>query len=634
MFQDSKRDSVYFNIDHIVHSTGEQQHLLQRRKLLRSWRQLTRLQKNLMCFVMVVGVLMLAFWILVRGLFSDITRNELTFIDPNSGPLPNNAPSPEKLIDQLVVEEPSVNKRIDTIVNVKDQYEEPQKEEEEEDNKLDSYADAAAKDGLKENGKQKSLHLKEPETVEKPKTVAKGPVVFAPADNPRQKSVIKAFLHAWHGYKKFAWGHDHLKPISGGKDNWFGLGLSIVDSLDTMYIMNLKDEFQEARDWVDKHLDLNNLNDVNLFEVTIRVLGGLLTAYHFSDDPIFLDKSMELGDHLLPCFSKSPSGIPYSDVNLASRIPHSPRWSPDSSTSEVTTVQLEFRDLSRSTKLPIFEKYAANTSKIVHGLKKMDGLVPIFINPVTGKFLANSEIKLGARGDSYYEYLLKQWIQTGKTIDYLRDDYLEAIDGVSKHLVRYTGIHKWLFIGELKSGSREFFPKMDHLVCYLPGTLALGVHHGLPQHHLDLANGLLQTCYQMYALQPTFLSPEIAYFNTDATGKPDLYVLPNDAHNLLRPEFLESLFYMYQITGNTTYQDWAWNIFQAFEKYTKVANGYSSIGNVLDPQNTKPRDKMESFFLSETLKYLYLILSSDRRLLDIDKYVINSEGHPLPIYDS
>lgn len=90
-------------------------------------------------------------------------------------------------------------------------------------------------------GKQKSLHLKEPETVEKPKTVAKGPVVFAPADNPRQKSVIKAFLHAWHGYKKFAWGHDHLKPISGGKDNWFGLGLSIVDSLDTMYIMNLKD---------------------------------------------------------------------------------------------------------------------------------------------------------------------------------------------------------------------------------------------------------------------------------------------------------------------------------------------------------------------------------------------------------
>lgn len=75
-------------------------------------------------------------------------------------------------------------------------------------------------------------------------------------------------------------------------------------------------------------------------------------------------------------------------------------------------------------------------------------------------------------------------------------------------------------------------------------------------------------------------------------------------------------------------------IFQAFEKYTKVANGYSSIGNVLDPQNTKPRDKMESFFLSETLKYLYLILSSDRRLLDIDKYVINSEGHPLPIYDS
>lgn len=73
---------------------------------------------------------------------------------------------------------------------------------------------------------------------------------------------------------------------------------------------------------------------------------------------------MELGDHLLPCFSKSPSGIPYSDVNLASRIPHSPRWSPDSSTSEVTTVQLEFRDLSRSTKLPIFEVFSSQYAQL------------------------------------------------------------------------------------------------------------------------------------------------------------------------------------------------------------------------------------------------------------------------------
>lgn len=106
----------------------------------------------------------------------------------------------------------------------------------------------------------------------------------------------------------------------------------------------------------------------------------------------------------------------------------------------------------------------------------------------------------------------------------------------------------------------------------------------------------------------------------------------NDAHNLLRPEFIESLWYMYQLTGNSTYQAWGWKIFQSFEKYTKVVNGYTSIGNVRNTANVRPKDMMESFFLSETLKYLYLLFSDNLKLLDLDKYVINSEAHPLPIY--
>lgn len=110
-----------------------------------------------------------------------------------------------------------------------------------------------------------------------------------------------------------------------------------------------------------------------------------------------------------------------------------------------------------------------------------------------------------------------------------------------------------------------------------------------------------------------------------------MYVNINDAHSLLRPEFIESLWYMYQISGNTTYQDWGWAIFQAFERHTKVAGGFTSIGNVLDPEDTRPRDMTESFFFAETLKYFYLLMSDDRHMLSIDKYVINSEGHPLPI---
>ena len=129
----------------------------------------------------------------------------------------------------------------------------------------------------------------------------------------------------------------------------------------------------------------------------------------------------------------TPSGIPYSDVNLKTRTAHAPKWSPDSSTSEVTTIQLEFRDLSRVTGNPKYEEAVSKVSRLVHNLPKTEGLVPIFINPNTGSFRQYSTISLGARGDSYYEYLLKQWLQTGKTIDYLKQDYNTSIDGVKSH---------------------------------------------------------------------------------------------------------------------------------------------------------------------------------------------------------
>lgn len=234
--------------------------------------------------------------------------------------------------------------------------------------------------------------------------------------NERQEAVVAGFLHAWKSYKKYAWGHDMLKPLSKSYQDWFGLGLTIVDALDTMYIMNLEEEFKEGRDWVDKSLNFDIRKDVNLFEVTIRVLGGLLSAYHLSNDTMFLTKATDLGNRLLPCF-ETDSGVPYSDINLATQQAHSPKWSPDSSTSEVTTIQLEFRDLSRCTGNPKYEESAARVSLHVHQLEKTEGLVPIFINAQTGNFRSYSTITLGARGDSYYEYLLKQWIQTGRTIE-------------------------------------------------------------------------------------------------------------------------------------------------------------------------------------------------------------------------
>jgi len=456
-------------------------------------------------------------------------------------------------------------------------------------------------------------------------------IVFNGPTNKRQKSVVDAFLHAWKGYKTFAWGHDHLKPISRTSNNWFHLGLTIIDSLDTMYIMGLNKEFNEARLWVRDSLSFNGNRDVNLFETTIRILGGLLSTYHLSADSLFLEKATELGSRLLPSF-KTASGVPYSDVNLNTRKGHPPKWNADSTTSEVTTIQLEFRDLSRATGNPSFEELAFKVSKFIHKLPKTQGLVPIFINPNTGQF-RKSTITLGARGDSYYEYLLKQWIQTGRTIDFLRDDYNTSINGVRNLLVRHSKPNNLLYVGELLNGS-DFKPKMDHLLCFLPGTLALGVHFGMPSDHMKLAEDLLYTCYLTYASQPTHLAPEITHFNQDGFDQNDMIVKTADAHNLLRPETVESLWYMYHLTGNKTYQDWGWNIFQAFEKFARVKDGYSSLGNVKDVNDTRLRDMMESFFLGETLKYFYLLFSDDQETLSVDKYVLNSEAHFFPIHNS
>jgi len=457
-------------------------------------------------------------------------------------------------------------------------------------------------------------------------------LIFNGPQNDRQKAVVDAFKHAWQGYRTHAWGKDHLKPISKTHQTWFDLGLTLIDSLDTMLIMKLTEEYEEARDWVANNLHFTTGKDVNLFETTIRVLGGLLSSFHLSKDKMFLDKAIDLGDRMMGAFD-SISGVPFSDVNLLSRTGHSPRWSPDSSTSEVTTIQLEFRDLSRVTGNIKYEDAVSRVSELVHGLEKDMGLVPIFINANTGKFRQYSTVTMGARGDSYYEYLLKQWLQTGKTVQYLQDDYSTAVSGIMKKMVKRTVPNNLIFLGEILSGGKDFKPKMDELACFLPGTLALGYKNGMPQSHMTLAEELAYTCFLTFARQPTFLAAEISYFNTAKGSTNDFFVKPNDSHYLLRPETIESLWYLYYITGNNTYQDWGWKIFQGIEGYTKVSGGYTTIGNVRNPIDTRPKDMMESFFLGETLKYLYLLFA-DRHEIDLDKWVFNTEAHLFPLYNN
>ncbi|KAK9093492.1 hypothetical protein Syun_028403 [Stephania yunnanensis] len=493
----------------------------------------------------------------------------------------------------------------------------------------------------------------------------------------RQQKVKDAFLHAWSGYKNYAMGYDELMPLSRrGTDSLGGLGATVVDALDTAMIMDIDEIVLEAGTWIENNLQerIANKGQVNLFETTIRVLGGLLSAYHLSGaehgmvtakfrgpkPDVYRKIAKDLADRLLVAFTSSPTPIPFSDVVLRD---HSAHPAPDglSSTAEVATLQLEFNylsDISNDTK---YRMEAMKVLEHIKTLSKVDGLVPIYISPYSGEF-SGENIRLGSRGDSYYEYLIKVWLQHGRgqntDLNYLHKMYEEAMKGVRQRLVRKSKPKGLVFVGELPYGiDGTFSPKMDHLVCFLPGTLALGATKGSTKNealkenllsfedleNLKLAEDLMKTCFEMYAVTSTGLAPEIAYFHVDEFAEDgldggnksseyvnDIIIKQADRHNLLRPETVESLFVLYRITEDKKYRDWGWQILMAFEKYTRVdSGGYSSLDDVtmLPPHR---RDKMETFFLGETLKYLYLLFGESTNI-PLDKFIFSTEAHPFPI---
>ena len=534
-----------------------------------------------------------------------------------------------------------------------------------------------------------------------------------------------------------------------------GMGWIIVDALDTMMIMNLTSQVRHARNWIQNSLQYNQDHDVNTFETTIRMVGGLLAAHHLSttypslapiaDDDVgspgedlYIEKATELADRVLGAF-ESPSGIPYASVNLnrSTGIPsHADGGA--SSTAEATTVQLEFKYLAKLTGEAAYWQAVERVMQVVDDHKIEDGLLPIFIDPDSGHFRGQN-IRLGSRGDSYYgtlsispiassfcfyfsflaflfsdkfsEYLLKQYLQTSEQEPIYKDMWDEALMGIRKHLITYTKNAQLTIIGERPHGLHgTLSPKMDHLVCFMPGTIALGVTGGLPlaearkssdwgqrqEEEILLAKELMKTCWATYLATETGLAPEITYFEIDKPPRmmadmfPDstivkgedkkhnaeelhlisqpLYPLEDsslgwrkdiqihfqDQHNLQRPETVESLFYMYRITGDETYRHWGWEMFKAFINYTAVvekgdnADSSASAEDDKSPENSYivgftslananiippfQRDNMESFWLAETLKYFYLLFS-DRDFIPLEKTVFNTEAHPLPRFE-
>lgn len=259
-------------------------------------------------------------------------------------------------------------------------------------------------------------------------------------------------------------------------------------------------------------------------------------------------------------------------------------------------------------------------------------MVPIYLDPSSGR--ASGVITIGAMGDSYYEYLLKIWIQSGKKDTRAREEYDRAIDGIMKRLLQTTS-GGLTYVADLNGNQLNH--KMDHLVCFLPGVLALGSYlspdgHPSKERDMKVAQELMYTCYQMYKRQPTGLAPEFVVFHKNQGEGKDMTPAPTAFFNILRPETSESLFVLHYITKNPRYREWGWEIFQAFDKYCRTPYGF---GSWPDVRNTDrhPDDRMESFFLAETLKYLYLLQDPDDTI-PLEKYVFNTEAHPLSVLET
>jgi len=443
----------------------------------------------------------------------------------------------------------------------------------------------------------------------------------------RRDAIRDAMSHAWKGYRTYAWGEDELKPESNrGASTFHNLGCTIVDSLSTLWIMDLRSEFDDAKKWVESNLNFDRPIEVSLFETTIRFLGGLVSAYDLSKETVFLNKAVDLADRLLWAFNTT-TGIPYNNINLQTHQSRNMGWTGASSVlSEVGTLQLEFTALSRFTGNKVYEEKVFRVIQAIDQIPKpYDALCPVYVSPETGRF-TNGLITLGALGDSYYEYLLKMYLFTRNEL-YGRM-YKDAVRAIIKHLVKKSSPHQLTYVAELDHGGSNH--KMDHLACFVGGMFGLGawsktVDENEREEHLKLGEGIATTCNEFYTRQATGISPEIATFG----GNDDFYVKQNDRHYIQRPEAVEAMFYMWRFTHDQKYREWGWKIFTNFEKYLKTNSGYSGIRDVTNT-NVQKDDQQQSFFMAETLKYLYLLFCDDN-VIPLDGYVFNTEAHPVSI---
>eukprot|EP00949_MAST-11_sp_MAST-11-sp1_P004388 g4388.t1 len=473
-------------------------------------------------------------------------------------------------------------------------------------------------------------------------------------------AVRKAIKHAWAGYTTHAAGYDDLAPISLTGQSWLHARATLFDSLDTLYLAGLREEFDTAVEEILQNLpavaSTGPLWPAKVFEYHLRVVGGLCGAYALSGNLDLLDAARDAADQVLRAFVSDGLKLPRPNAHmvssgqplrhaLATIIDHLWPLFDDkqecNSLAGVGSFALEFRFLSRETGDQKYHRAAVDISDAIAAAWSTNenkdaatALPPLWLQ-VGGKKCPRTEKStvsagLGSGGDSFYEYLLKLQLLDPLRTSTEREMYDHLVDGLRqqpflKYYRRSDG-RRIAFI--VNNAGRQ-----EHLVCFVPGLLALG-SISFPKSHrgdLELAEELMEGCIAMYEDNALGLAPDEVRIANSGVTQAAKY-----SGYRLRPETLESLFILYRVTGKPRYRAVGRKIFYSIMEHCRVeSGGFTGLDNVGDLKpgfdlEEHADDDMPSFFVAETLKYAALLFTEEETL-PLSTWVLTTEAHPLPV---
>ncbi|KAK3209360.1 hypothetical protein GRF29_69g1526383 [Pseudopithomyces chartarum] len=490
----------------------------------------------------------------------------------------------------------------------------------------------------------------------------------------RRVAVREEFQRSWENYRTFAWGQDELGPITGkGVESFGGWGATLVDALDTLWIMGLKDEFYEAVEAVAAiDFGVSESTTISVFETTIRYLGGLLSAYDLSQEKVLLTKAVQLGEMLYRAFDTTPNNFPLDRLMLENAKKKG-GFNAESSIcfAAFGSLTMEFTRLAQITQK---NKYYDVVAKVTNFLDRhqnetnIPGLFPIWINAYREKIVGTS-FTVGAMADSSYEYFPKMHALLGGLEPQYEKLWRDSSAMIDKHLLFRPMLpdsepgKDLLFSGDVSITGDEIKleAEMQHLTCFIGGMFALAGRLMPNEYHIDLGVKLTEGCIYAYQAMPSGIMPEIfdltpcasrtncpwnasfweeevlrrSYGHSssdfEATVKKEKlapgFTSIRDKRYLLRPEAIESVMIMYRITGHEEYLDHAWDMFTSVVRATRTPYANGQVFDVTADPLAEPENKMESFWFGETLKYFYLIFSPPD-MISLDEWVFNTEAHP------